>query len=327
LLNTPLPVWPWLQFLLSQQLPASLKKLRRLSQSMEDIAKWRKAGRIAAEIREYGKKQIKKGESLLETTKRIEEKVAASGAQLAFPVQMSCNEIAAHYYPGFDDKQVFAGQLVCLDVGTHIDGCIGDTAVTVDLSGKYSDLIKAAEKALTDSLRIVKPGVKLTEIGKAIQDAITGMGFQPIRNLSGHGLAEYQIHTHPTVPNYNNGDQESLQEGQIIAVEPFATTGSGLIHEKGFPNLFMISQPKNVRLGFVRDIQAKIQTWNGLPFAKNWLLSKWSEAQVNFALKQFKELGILQEFPPLVERSGGMVSQAEHTLIVGEKTEILTKAD
>jgi len=180
---------------------------------------------------------------------------------------------------------------------------------------------------LDQALRITKPGIKLSEIGKVIGGSIKEMGFQPIRNLSGHGLAEYQIHTYPTVPNYDNGDQEALQEEQIIAVEPFATTGTGLIHEKGVPNLFMITHPKSARVGFVRDIQAKIQSWNGLPFAKNWLFSRWSEAQVNFALKQFKDLGILQEFPPLVERSGGMVSQAEHTLIVKEKSEILTKTD
>jgi methionyl aminopeptidase len=82
---------------------------------------------------------------------------------------------------------------------------------------------------------------------------------------------------------------------------------------------------KGIRTGFVRDIVKQIGSWNGLPFTTRWLTSKFSEAQVKFALNQLDQLGILQKHPPLVERQGGLVSQAEHSLYIGEEVEVLTK--
>src|SRR3989344_1668592 len=103
-----------------------------------------KAGRISAEALEYGKSLIKKGNSLLETTELIEKKIYELGGKPAFPVQISCNEIAAHFCVDDDEKAVFDEQVVSLDLGVHVDGAIGDNAYTIDLSGKYDDLVKAA---------------------------------------------------------------------------------------------------------------------------------------------------------------------------------------
>src|SRR3989339_1929737 len=111
-----------------------------------------KAGRISAEVLEYGKSLIKKGNSLLETTELIEKKIFELDAKPAFPVQISCNEIAAHFCPEEDDKTIFEEQLASLDLGIHVDGFIADTAVTVDLSGSYSDLLKASEEALKEAI-------------------------------------------------------------------------------------------------------------------------------------------------------------------------------
>ena len=126
-----------------------------------DIDKLKKAGKIAAQIREYGAGLVKKDALMTEVLDKIEEKTVELGAQPAFPAQISCNQIAAHYCPDDEDKTVFSDQLVCLDVGCHVDGFIGDTAITIDLSGKYTDLIKAAEEALANAVKIIKVGVTL----------------------------------------------------------------------------------------------------------------------------------------------------------------------
>ena len=287
------------------------------------LESYQKAGKIAAEALAYGKSLIKKGSKVLDVCNNVEEKIFHLGAKPAFPAQISMNEIAAHFCPE-DDELVFSDQLVSLDVGVHIDGCIGDNAATVDLSGKNSELVKASEEALKAAIEKVKIGIKLSEIGKAIENAITSYGFKPVRNLSGHGLDTYNVHSSPTVPNFDDKSDIKLEKG-VIAIEPFATNGAGLIHEKGEASVFSLIGKKSVRVGFVRDILKQIGSYEGLPFTTRWLTKNFSDAQVSYALNQIRQLGILREYPPLVERQNGLVSQAEHSLWVDDEIIILTR--
>src|SRR3989338_4048261 len=112
----------------------------------ENLEKYRKVCKIAAEALKYGKGFIKKGNALLEVVEKAEEKIFQLGGKPAFPAQISLNHIAAHFCPDADDKTVFSDQLVKLDVGVHIDGFIGDIATTVDLSGKNSELMRASRE-------------------------------------------------------------------------------------------------------------------------------------------------------------------------------------
>ena len=285
-----------------------------------------KAGRISAEVLEYGKSLIKKGNSLLDATEKIEKKIFELGAKPAFPVQISCNEIAAHFCAEEDDNTIFDEQVVSLDLGVHVDGAIGDNAYTSDLSRKYNDLVKAAQEALKEALKIINVGTKLREIGKIINDTISGYGYNPVRNLSGHGLNLYNIHDKPTIPNIDNGDRTKLQKGMVFAVEPFATTGSGVVVEKGMPTVFMLEHPKNVRSPITREVISDIIDYEGLPFAKRWLTRKFG-AKANFALRELTQLGIVHQFPPLVEVNKGIVTQAEHSVLIDDEGEgiILTK--
>jgi len=290
----------------------------------EIIEKYKKAGKIAAEVLAYGKSLIRKDAKVLDVCNKVEGKIISFGAKPAFPAQMSMNSIAAHSCPEDGDETKFSDQLVSLDVGVHVDGCIGDNACSVDLSGSNNELVKASEEGLKAAIDVVKVGVKLSSIGAAIEDAITSFGFQPVRNLSGHGLDSYNIHCRPTIPNFNTKENVVLEKG-VIAIEPFATNGTGMIHEKGDASVFSLHGKKSVRVGFVRNILKQIESYNGLPFTTRWLTSKFSSAQVKFALNQLKQLEILKEYPPLVERSDGLVSQAEHSLLVEDEVVVLTK--
>jgi|TARA_B100002003_G_C14099629_1_gene528848 methionyl aminopeptidase len=284
-----------------------------------------KAGKIAAEVRSFGKGLIVKGASLLDVTEKIEAKVKSLNAGFAFPPQLSCDSIAAHFYPENDDKIIFEDQLVNLDVGIHVNGFIGDCACSVDLSGKNSELVKASEEALKESTKILQIGTKIGDIGKAIEDTILSFGFKPVRNLSGHGLGQWNIHDKPSIPNFDNKDETILKKGMTIAIEPFATDGIGLIEEKGDASLFTLMGKKSVRIGFVRDIQKEIENFQGLPFTSRWLTSKFSEGQVKYALNQLNRLGVLKEYPPLVEKSNGLVSQTENSFLIDDKVICSTK--
>ena len=281
-----------------------------------------KAGKISAEVLEYGKSLIKKGNSILDVTEKIEEKIFNLGARPAFPVQISCNEIAAHFCVNNDDDSLFDDQLVCLDLGVHVDGAIGDNAYTVDLSGKHEELVLAAQKALEEALKIVNVGTELCKIGKAINDTIASYGFNPVRNLSGHGLDLFNIHASPTLPNYNNGDKTTLKNGMAFAIEPFSTNGAGIVSEIGIPTVFRLEKKRPVRSQITREVLEEIENFDGLPFAKRWLVKKFG-AKANFALRELIQFGMIHQFPPLVETSKGIVAQAEHSILIDDNGEVI----
>lgn len=277
--------------------------------------KYIQAGKIAAQALEFGKSLVKPGAKVVDILDQIENKIKELGGEIAFPAQISLNETAAHYCPLLGDETKFKDQLVKIDVGVHIDGFIADTAITVDLSGKYNDLVKASAEALDKALAIIKPDLEIGEIGRVIHETISGYGFAPIKNLSGHGLGEYDVHTKPTIPNFDTGDERVLEEGMVFAVEPFASTGKGVVYESGEAGVFMLVAKRPVRSPIAREVLKEIESYQGLPFAKRWLQKKFG-AKVGFAFRELNQLGCLKAFPPLVDEGKGMVSQAEHSVIV-----------
>ena len=283
-----------------------------------------KSGKIASEAREYGKSLIKIGASLLEVSDLIEKKIIELGGEMAFPAQISLNDIAAHYCADHDDKTVFKKGDVCkLDIGVHVDGYVADTACTVDL-GDNSELIKASEEALNNAIKIIKPGVSLGEIGRVINETIQKHNLSPIRNLSGHGVGRYIIHGPPTIPNFDTGDKTELNEDDIIAIEPFATNGAGIIYETDKSDIFSMVSKKPVRSPITREILKDIEKYNDLPFTTRWLLKKYPLFKVSFALRELMQIGVIRNYPPLPDKSHGLVSQAEHTIIVRDKPIVTT---
>ena len=284
-----------------------------------------KACKIASEARDYGCSLIKPGAKLLEVTEKIEAKIVELGGKFAFPPQISLNHVAAHYCPDVEDTIIFTDQVCKVDIGVHINGYIGDTAATVDLSGKYKKLVDASKAAVENACKAAKPGTALSAIGKIIQDTIQSYGFAPVRNLSGHGLELFEIHSEPNIPNYNSGEQAKLQNRQLIAIEPFATDGSGIVQDSNYSTLFSLVERKPVRMEGTRKILDFIEkNYGKMVFTKRWLRKHFKPIEIEFALRELQKFDIIRAYPPLGERSHGMVSQAEHTIIVNEKPLILT---
>jgi len=293
----------------------------------EELEELKKACKISAQALDYGKNLIKKCNNLLDVTKKTDEKIIRLGGKIAFPSQVSMNQIAAHFCPTKNNNPVFDNQIVKLDVGAHINGFIGDNACTVDLSGENNELVKASREALNNAIKIIEPGITLGELGRTIQETIMNFGFSPVRNLSGHGLGKFEVHTKPTVPNYDNGDETEIKKGDIFAIEPFATNGHGIVIETSNPTVFSFVQKKPVRDMTTRQILKKIENYKGLPFAKWWIEEKFPLFRVNLALRQLENLGIIKGYPPLAERDNGLISQAENTILVDKKAIVLTKSD
>lgn len=284
---------------------------------------WEKAGKIAAECLEYGLSLAKPGIKLLDLAEKIEARISELGAKPAFPVTLSLNKVAAHYAPLMNDDSVFnEGDMLKIDVGVHVNGCIGDTAATI---GGNPELIEASRKALDNAIPLCVPGTELCKIGEVINETIEKLGFNSIKNLSGHHIKEYNLHAGISIPNYDNHDSRTLEDGMIIAIEPFATDGSkGMISESSASNIYLLENPRPVRDMKARKMLKYIQEeFKTLPFAARWLEKKFGS--LGFGFQILVRQGIIKSYPQLVESSQGIVSQAEHTIRVGEKPEILTK--
>lgn len=280
-----------------------------------------KSGEIAKKAREYGKTLVKEGVKYIDIAEKIEAKITELGGKCGFPVDVSINNIAAHDCPLYKDERVIKkGDLVKLDIGVHINGAVTDTAITVEAgTDKWKKLIESSEKALDEAIKLVKPGVEVREIGKKIQQVIQSYGFSPVKNLSGHGIGEYEIHTGIIIPNYDNGDTKKLEKGMKIAIEPFSTTGVGKVIEGKDSEVYEAVNIKNTRDRFARELLVFIsEEYKQLPFCSRWLVKKFG-LKAKIALKLLERDGIIKQFKQLPEGSKGMVSQAEHSLIVGEK--------
>ena len=292
----------------------------------EIYEKYKRAGKIAAEARDYGASLIKTGVSFLHVANEIEAKIKKNGAGIAFPVNISINEIAAHYSPRIDDTLVFKkGDVIKLDVGSHIDGYIADTAITIELGTKnYTDMIKASSEALENVLLNIKADVDLSEVGKIVEDTITAYGFKPIDNLTGHGLQKYDLHSGLSVPNVRNTYSKlKPKQGDVLAIEPFATfsTGSGKIKDGPSSGIYMLINDKIPRTPLAREIlEYIIESYNTLPFCSRWLVKEFGTKAL-LALRQLEQNKNLHQYKQLVETTGSVVAQSEHTILLTQEDE------
>ncbi|AEA47872.1 type II methionyl aminopeptidase [Archaeoglobus veneficus] len=284
-----------------------------MSDENERIEKTLKAGEILRQVRAEAVKLIKPGVRLLEVAEFVENRIVELGGKPAFPCNISINSDAAHFTPKRDDERTFAeGDLVKLDIGAHVDGYIADTAISIDL-GDNSELVGAAEEALKNAINAIHAGIDTAELGRIIEATIKEFGFKPIINLTGHGLQRWIAHAPPTIYNFATQRGVRLEEGMIVAIEPFATNGAGKVTERSEVEIFSLINLKPVRMKQARELLEEIKPYQTLPFAKRWL-SKAPDLIINRLVRE----GVLRAYPVLTEVGKGLVSQAEHTVIVEE---------
>lgn len=300
----------------------SEKKEKIISENSDfDIDSYKKAGKIAKQVVDYGKSFIKKDMLLSEIANKIENEIIKLGGEIAFPVNLSIDDVAAHYTPTTRDETKANG-LLKVDIGVQINGCIADTAFTLDLTPekKYSKLIQASENALKAAILLVKQNKEkttLSQIGKTISTEITKLGFNPIVNLSGHSLGEFEIHSGLTIPNYDNSSPKEIGEG-AFAIEPFATlsTGSGLIYEASGSTIYHLSGAGQVRDNFARDVLSwLLENKQTLPFSQRDVEKEFGIKGL-VAISNLKRAGAIEEYPQLVEKNHTPISQAETSLII-----------
>ena len=184
-----------------------------------------------------------------------------------------------------------------------------------------------AEKALENALAMAKEGTEIGKIGQEIEKTIKEKGFNPIQNLTGHGLAQFEQHSSPSIPNISTKNPNKLEDGKAYALEPFATDGQGYVKEGQQSEIYALDKPKPVRNAHARKIlELILEEYETLPFATRWIeaKTKMPEFQRKVAIRELLKAGCIRSFPVLHEQPGKIVTQAEKSLIIYEgKTTIL----
>lgn len=206
--------------------------------SIESAVDWkgmREVGRITRLTLDALEKHVRAGV----TTAQLDDVAAAvfgeHGARSApalvygFPgtVLISVNDEVVHGVPG--PRRLERGDLVKLDVTVEKNGYVADAARSVVVASgteTANRLAACAASALDAALKVARAGVRVNEIGRAVNREVRRHGFSVVRGLTGHGVGR-TIHEPPAVPNYYDLWQtDVLTEGLVLTIEPMVSAGS-----------------------------------------------------------------------------------------------------
>ncbi|MHA2249526.1 MAG: hypothetical protein ACXAD7_04140, partial [Candidatus Kariarchaeaceae archaeon] len=165
---------------------------------------------------------------------------------------------------------------------------------------------------------------------------ITSAGYQPVRNLSGHQIKRYELHAGVTIPNcgpkHFEGRSIKLQAGRIYAIEPFASTGKGWIHNGSTTNIFRYVRNPGKKQVELKSLANQVKQKVGvLPFSPRHLhdksTGKMGKEQVKKDIRKLRRANVIMGYPVLEEASKDiMISQHEDTIrITKSGCEVFTR--
>lgn len=286
----------------------------------DELEKWVAAGEIAYKALGKAVDIVDEGLSLLHLAESLENYIRQLGAEPAFPVNISVNEVAAHYSPGVKDRAALQlPAVVKIDLGASVDGFIADAAITIVLGSPHTSLVEIAKRALREAEVVLKPGVDLGEVGKRVETTVTAAGFKPIKNLSGHSMSRYSLHSGKCVPNVSSSACGKANIGEVYAVEPFVTNGRGYVVEDERGTIYRVSTLKATGEDYLDFLLRELwRRYRGLPFSERWVYREWGERGME-ALKKLVSKRRVQLYPVLREAGNGVVAQFEDTLVLTQR--------
>ena len=288
------------------------------------LESYKKAGKAVIAARKLAKKIVKPGALFLDIANQCEAEIMKNGANLSFPINMSLNEVAAHYSPPIDDITVVPEEgLLKIDLGSHVNGYIADSAFTINL-GEDSTLqnyIDAAAEGLEAAIELFRPGTRLYELGEVIAEKIINRGLKPITNLGGHELKQFNLHAGPFIPNYKEKrHSETLKLGDAYACEPFSTSGAGAVINGKQSYIYRFIKKNKKNMGYEeQNYMNKIENHCGhLPFSPRFLENNQiiPKNKIHRTIDSFLRKKILDHYPILIERTHALVAQQEHTIVI-----------
>lgn len=292
----------------------------RMAVSEEVLQKYQRAGKIAAEVREYMRRTVSEGMPIIDVCEKTETLIREKGGKPAFPCNVSINEVAAHYTSPLGDKRTIPERsVVKVDIGVHVDGYIADTAVTVCFNSEYDMMVRTAEEALETGIKTLRPGLPISRFGSIIEKTIETRGYKPVSNLTGHQLGRYLVHAGKSLPNVSHFSMAKANEGEIYAIEPFVTVveAAGRIEYGKEVHIFRFLKHKSLKNEYARQLLDYIfKNFQTLPFTERWLQKIVPPDCYKEAFTELLSSKALMSYPVFIEASGKPVAQAEHTVLV-----------
>jgi len=201
----------------------------------EQIEKMRVAGRLAAEVLEMIEAHVQAGITTNELDKICHDYIVNTQKAIPAPLNYhgfpksictSVNHTVCHGIPS--DKKLKKGDIINIDITVIKDGFHGDTSKMFSV-GKTNvateRLCDITQKALYIGIDMVKPGIKLGDIGHAIQSYAESQHYSIVREYCGHGIGE-NFHEEPQVLHYGKPDTGvTLKEGMTFTIEPMINQG------------------------------------------------------------------------------------------------------
>ncbi|MFW9925466.1 MAG: type II methionyl aminopeptidase [Candidatus Thorarchaeota archaeon] len=289
-----------------------------------------RSGKIAARVLTEIRKEIEPKKRIIKICALAESKIKEYGGQPAFPLNVSINHIAAHSTsPRGDKSEIPEFGLVKLDVGVVVDGYIADTASTVDIDGTLDGFVASTEDALTEAIELMQPGTNLGQVGKQIEQVIKAYGLRPIKNLSGHNLIPNKLHAGKTVPNVKTKTSDIVEVGEYYAIEPFATSGAGVVIDSEYVYIFANTGIDKPLEGMAEKLRKYLRDKYGpFPFALRWIGTGDKDIDIIKEIRTLLKERAVRGFPIQIEKKNRPVSQTEHTVYISENGPmVLTKLD
>ncbi|ROV93794.1 hypothetical protein VSDG_06952 [Cytospora chrysosperma] len=330
-----------------------VRERERLLMNGDFLRDYRHAAETHRQVRQWAQGWIRPGMALTDIANGIEDSVRAlvghSGldegdaivAGMGFPTGMNLNDVAAHYTPNAGNKMVFGqDDVIKIDIGVHVNGRILDSAFSMAFEPKYDNLLAAVKAATNTGVKEAGIDARLGEIGGAIQETMESYEIEldgktypikSIRNLNGHTIHHYSIHGDKSVPIVKSEDQTKMEEGDVFAIETFGSTGNGYVRDQGEVSHYalMADAPKvDLRLSSAKSLLNTIKkNFGTLPFCRRYLDRIGCDKYL-LGLNHLVNQGIVQDYPPLVDKKGSYTAQFEHTILIKPTCkEIISRGD
>ncbi|POS88079.1 methionine aminopeptidase 2-like protein [Erysiphe pulchra] len=320
----------------------------------EFLQDYRHGAEIHRRAREWAQKNIIPGRSLIEVAEGIEDTVRGLSGHpgleegdnmkggIAFPTGINVDHIAAHYSPNTGNSTLLTkDNVVTVDFGVHINGRIVDSAYTLTFDPTYNELLEAVRQGTDTGIREAGIDARLGEIGEAIQETLESFEctikgktypIKSIRNMNGHDIRRWQIHGGKSVPIVKSNDQTKMEEGEVYAIETYGSTGNGFVREDYETSHYAkaVNGSKNVALRIQsasKLLNVINKNFGTLPFCKRYL-DRLGLEKYSLGLNALVSNGIVEAYPPLVDKKGSFTAQFEHTILLRPNIkEVISRGD
>lgn len=315
----------------------------RLQNLKEVLPYYVKGGYIHKQIREWAISNdiIKPGVKLYDMCAQIEEAVRRltdfhpPENGLAFPCGCSLNSCAAHYSPLLgDDRILGTSDIMKIDYGVSVNGYVSDSAFSVCFDETFKPLINATIEATNEGIKMAGPDARMREIGARIEEIISSYTvdiaghsypLRPVQNLCGHQMDRFIIHCGKMIPIIKEPQNDNKMEyGEIYALETFATTGKGIVLDKGATSHFMVSpNPPKQKAGSQSDFLGFLQkNFSTMAFCQR-MVEHAGQSQYTSTLNELIKRKAVVPYPPLCDIDTSYVSQHEHSFAILEDRKVI----